>query len=503
MRNILILLSVLGFSCSQNLNDPASREGLEDSSIVIPKLNTGNKTIDQAFRIAIGDLFTNIQDFEIQIYDTSAPVIIAGLDYDRPWTRDAAINCWNAGSFIMPVIAKNTLLSTLIDDGGSLRIGGQYWDAIIWATGAWNHYKCTGDEEFLQIAYEATTNSLHYFELTELNSKYNLFRGLGWSDGVAAYEGKYAFTNGFAAAHSWPEHNPEKISKPGYGIPMMATSTNCLYYNAYEVVVKMANELKTDASDWSDKAISLKEAINKHLWNESGGVYRFYIDEDEESKLQETLGNAYAIIFGVADEQKTNSIFRNQFVAPAGVPCGWPPLSRYRNDSLSFGRHNGVVWPQIQGFWAQAASKFDKPAILFHELDMLAKHAVRDKQFAEIYHPVSGEIYGGMQERNGRIIEWQATNRQTWSATAYIRMVIFGLTGTNIDENGISFSPCIPDELDKVVLSNLQFRNMLLNISVQGNGSKVSKILINGKNADRAIIPGDASGPQTIIIELE
>ncbi|MCD6346743.1 MAG: hypothetical protein J7L96_04910, partial [Bacteroidales bacterium] len=393
---------------------------------ISPQLKTGNKDIDMAFRIALGDYFTNIQPYNIGISDTIRPMILAGLNYSKPWTRDASINSWNAGSFLTPDIARNTLLSVLTGTNDTIRIGGQYWDAIIWVTGAWNHYLVTGDRKFLELAYKVTTNSLYYSEKREFNKDYNLFRGLGWSDGVSAYEGKYANTGGSSAAFDWPENNPDKVCKTGFGIPMMALSTNCLYYNAYRIAHRMSEELKVDTLDWSEKASKLKVAINEHLWNASTKMYRFYIDEDEESNLQETIGNAYALLFSVADESQAIAVLQNQHVTPAGVPCGWPPLKRYQTDSTQYPRHNAVVWPQIQAFWAEATAQFNKPEMFYHELANLAKHAVRDMQFAEIYHPYSGEIYGGIQESNGKLALWGAANRQTWSATGYIRMILYG-----------------------------------------------------------------------------
>lgn len=483
------------------------RELINNNSVstgyILPQLKTGNKDIDMAFRIALGDYFTNIQPYNISILDTIRPMILAGLNYYKPWTRDASINSWNAGSFLTPDIAKNTLISALINENDTIRIGGQYWDAIIWATGAWNHYLVTGDKNFLELAYEATTNSLYYFERTEFNDDFNLFRGLGWSDGVAAYEGKYANTGGSSAAYDWIKHNPDKVSKPGFGIPMMALSTNCLYYNAYKIAHKMSKELNMEALDWSEKESKLKVAINMHLWNDSAGMYKFYIDEDEESNLQETIGNAYALLFDVADESQANAILQNQHVTPVGVPCGWPPLKRYRIDSTSYSRHNAVIWPQIQAFWAQASSKYNKPDMLYHELNNLAKHAVRDMQFAEIYHPYSGEIYGGIQEWNGELVLFGAANRQTWAATGYIRMILYGVLGINIDEQGIGFSPCIPNEIDKIQLKNLKYRDMTLNIIITGNGSNINKILINGKMEKKARISRNAKGDQIIEVQLK
>ena len=495
----IIVSGIMLVCCQRPAPEAASQCGAYNS----PQLNTGSPAIDRAFRIALGDYFTNIQPYRIDILDTTAPVIIAGLDYDRPWTRDASMNCWNGGSLLTPVIARNTLLSVLINDNDTLRIGGQYWDAIIWVTGAWNHYLATGDKAFLKLAYRATENSLRYFEKTEFNEQYNLFRGLGWSDGVAAYEGKYANTGGSSAAYDWVLHNPGKVSKPGFGIPMMAASTNCLYYNAYMLAHKMAKELDKDPLDWSQKASKLKTAINMHLWNDSTGVYKFYIDEEEESSLQETFGNAYAMLFGIADESQITSIIQNQHVTPAGVPCGWPPLERYRRDSLSYSRHNALVWPQIQGIWAHAASKNKHPEALFYEINKLAAHAVRDMQFAEIYHPLTGEIYGGIQENHGEYILWEATNRQTWAATAFLRMVFNGLIGIEADERQVRFEPNIPEAMDHVQLKNLKYRSMILDISITGKGSEIGEVLINGELAQQAQIPNNAAGRQSITLHMK
>ncbi len=496
---LVIGLSFVG-SYGQSAYGQLASVDVNPTEYMLPQLKTGNNEIDKAFRIALGDYFTNIQPFEISLSDTVKPVILAGLDYDRPWTRDASINSWNAGSFITPDIAKNTLVSVLTNSNDTIVVGGQYWDAIIWVTGAWNHYLVTGDKAFLALAYEATKNSLYHFENTELNKEYNLFRGLGWSDGPSAYEGKYGDFTTFKRMKG----KPSEISETGHGVPMMALSTNCLYYNAYMLAHKMSKELGEESLDWSEKALKIKEAINKHLWNDATGMYKFYIDEEEESNLQETIGNAYAMLFGVADEDQAMAILENQKVTPAGVPSGWPPLKRYQTDSTSFPRHNAVVWPQIQAFWAEAAAKFNRPDMLFHELSNLAKHANRDMQFAEIYHPYTGEIYGGIQEkgRYGVVGLWKATNRQTWSATGYIRMVLNGLLGINVDEQGVEIEPRIPEEFEEIELTNLKYRDTLLSIKITGNGSQISKIAVNGEVREKAQVLNGAKGNQVIEIEM-
>ncbi len=140
----------------------------------------------------------------------------------------------------MPDVARNTLLAVLVRSGGKVRIGGQYWDAIVWVTGAWYHCLYTGDKCFLALALDVTKNSLEYFEQTEFDATDNLFRGPGWSDGVTAYPDEYADAGGSSGILDWPTHNPGKMSRPGYGIPMKALSTNCLCYNACVTAEKMA-----------------------------------------------------------------------------------------------------------------------------------------------------------------------------------------------------------------------------------------------------------------------
>lgn len=511
MNRILVILAAtiwLNYWNFPLLSASAAAAELDQTTLIsaaIPSLRTDNASINEAFRIAIGDLMGNVQPFKDGLLEHPVPVVLAGLHYDTPWTRDAAINAWNGASLIMPDVSRNTLLSVLTRADGGVRIGGQYWDAIVWATGAWHHYLYTGDRQFLGTALEATKNSLAYFEQTEFDAATNLFRGPGWSDGVAGYPDEYADAGGSSSILDWPKHNPDKVSKPGYGIPMQALSTNCLYYNAYLTAEKMAGELQVPADpQWKTKAAKLKQAINSQLWLPDKGYYRFLVGPLGNCDHQEGLGAAYALLFGVADSGQAESVFANQHVTRAGFPCAWPNFSRYESpDGKAFGRHVGTVWPQIQGFWAEAAARAGKAAIFGHELFNLAIHARRDKQFAEIYHPLTGEVYGGLQENGNRgIVLWEATSRQTWAATAYLRMVLLGLAGLRFDADGVRFQPCLPNDVAHVELRNVSYRKMRLDIAIRGSGTKVQEVLVNGQKRDTGWLAADAEGRQEITIRF-
>ena len=384
---------------------------------------------------------------------------------------------WNGLSLIAPEVARNNLRAVLERSGDRILVGGEYWDAVVWILGAWHHFLCTGDREFLTLARRVGADTLRQREETEFDPADGLFRGPGWSDGVAAYPDKYA-ASGRSAILAWQEPRPERRIKVGIGFPMKALSTNCLYFGAYQTLERMDRALDLDGGQWTQKAAAMKDAINRRLWDESLGNYRFFIDPDGACDLQEGLGAAYAILFGVADARQAASVFARQHVTPAGVPCGWPNLSRYSSaDGLSFGRHIGTVWPQIQGFWAEAAARHGRVDLLQHELFALARHAVRDQQFAELYHPITGLPYGGLQEgpTGGGIILWEAKPRQSWAATAFIRMIVQGVMGMRFEPDGLRFQPCVPEGLGRLVLRGVRYRGMLLDVEITGHGTKIRR----------------------------
>ena len=220
--------------------------------------------------------------------------------------------------------------------------------------------------------------------------------------------------------------------------------------------------------EYIDKAVRLKESINKHFWMEDKGYYRYIVDDFGSCEYQEGLGHSFAILFGIADEDKINKILKNQYITKEGIACVWPCFDRYLDfGENEYGRHSGVVWPFIEAFWADAATKNGRIDLLQYEFSCMTKRAMRDGHFAEIYHPVSDELYGGIQENKGQgIISWKSELKQTWSATGYIRMILFDIIGINVDENGISVSPNLINGLEYIELKNLPFRGKLLDISI-------------------------------------
>ena len=206
-------------------------------------LKTDNEAVNTAYYTAVSDLTANIKPFCGGILNEEKPVIIAGIGYCTPWTRDASINTRNAGALLCPEYSENTMLSVLREADGRIYIDGEYWDAIIWVWGAWSLYLHTGNKEFLKTAYEAAKNSIEFFENTELDRDKNLFRGAAcYGDGVAAYPDIYA-SPGESGIIAFAREKRELCADKGVGLPMFSLSTNCLYYKAYVTAAEMSAEL--------------------------------------------------------------------------------------------------------------------------------------------------------------------------------------------------------------------------------------------------------------------
>jgi glycogen debranching enzyme len=455
-----------------------------------------------AFRIAVGDIAGNILVQNLGILEEHRPVLLAGLDYGRPWTRDASINAWNGVSLLRPDLARDTLLSVLVRDSDGLQVGGQYWDAIIWCTAAWHHFLCTGDRWFLATALDATIGSLLRFEQTELDADWGLFRGAAcYGDGVAAYPDRYARAGGGSGILSWPENNPDERHPNGFGVPMMALSTNLLYLNAYRVAGLMAGALGVPPEpSWSERERRLAEAIHRHFWMEDRGHYRYFVDPWGGCDHQEGLGNALAVVFRQGDSKRRNKVLDTVHMTPHGLPCVWPTFQRYARQG-GYGRHSGTVWPHIQGFWAHAAALEGRRDILTAELTALQRNILRDAHCAEIYHPDTGLPYGGLQERDGRIAEWQSCRRQTWSATAYLRMLLMGVLGMRVSAVGLRFAPCLPPGLVTLEIRGIRYRRGILGVRLRrGEGSETT-CTVDGTPGE-PLVPAELTGEHHVELSV-
>lgn len=281
-----------------------------------------------------------------------------------------------------------------------------------------------------------------------------------------------------------------KTAPAGTGLPMKALSTNALYYAAYRIADRFRKVLGKQPAH-QESAQALKDAVNSRFRNPANGTYRYLLDADDPNpERQEGLGHAFALLSGIVPEEQRTALIKNVHTTPHGIPCVWPQMERYAGTPGVYARHSGVIWPQVNAAWCSALTACGERELAFHETELLADKAFRDKMFREVYHPDTGLPYGGIQEKGADkgIVEWASCPRQTWAATGFIHMVLRAILGLHADESGLDISPVFPAGCEEIRLDGLHYRNAVLNLRIRRGAS------------ENRHIPADITGTQTLQI---
>jgi hypothetical protein len=458
-------------------------------NLLAQELISSDPTVNDAFKLALQTVDINIR----------RGILAAGGDYGSEWTRDIAINSWNGVSLLRPQVAGRSLWSVTIDKD---TIGHQYWDKIIWAVAACNHYIVTGDGKFLAQAYICSANTMNELERMSFDSTYGLFMGPSvFNDGIAGY--------------------PEPVYEPGnYSSSVLdfkgskyikCLSTNCLYYGAYIALSRMCYFLKKDtglSESYLRKAGDLKKNILKNFYNSKNDTFDYLIDQNgKHHTFQEGLGISFAVIFGIIQGNKANQLIKNAVVSKYGITSIIPDFKRYSKKMP--GRHNNLIWPMVNGFFARAAIDTKNYNVFDHELFGLTHLALDEDKgnynFREIYNPYTGKPDGGYQDmgESHPNFHWESCKFQTWSATAYLSMVLNGLFGMGFSEDSLSLNPFLPKAINSIELKDLSYRNSKLDILIKGNGSSIKSFQVDGVNQKKHSIASSIKGNHKIVILVE
>lgn len=483
---------------------------------VFPTCRTGDLQLDRALRCALGDVVGNLVPARLGLLETERPVLMAGLTYEA-WTRDAAINAWNLLNAIDPLTARDTLRGEVVRADGAWRLRGQYWDAVVWVLGAWDHALWTGDRAFLAFARAVAADWLARMEREEFSAELGLFRGPAcFNDGVSGYDDRYARAGGSSCILDWAAANPGERHAPGAGLPMHTLSTNCLYQRAYVVLGEMDRALgEVPDAHHAAMAERMAAAIRSRLWRPEDRTFRYAVDPWGTDERQEGLGHAFADLFGLAPEPTIARLAHT----PAGLPSLWPTYARYEGlggTRSSPGRHSGLIWPHVEGFAAEAAARAGRPDLAWATLRRFAMRALRDGQFSECYHPVDGLPDGGVQEIDpGDPADWHAwclgpqtgsaqgipvhawlsQPRTTWGATALWRLALRVLAGLDPRSDGLHITPCLPPGSSALHITGLRFHQAIIDLHIEPGGGH--RLTIDGHPG--ACVPAGATGRVTVI----
>ena len=375
----------------------------------------------------------------------------AGGGYDTPWTRDSAINTWQAAAWLAPEVAKDTLLMVLDPDGERVVWDTQWWDQIIWVVGARELALVTGDRAWAEQAYRIGAATLG--RLDERCLADGLYRGPAvMADGITGYP-PYLHDPELAGESNVLEHAATH--------DIHSLSTNALYVMAIGALGDLAELAGADPAPLRTRTMELAALVRERFWLADEDRFGYLIVDGRLTGEQEGLGLALAILSGTATRGQSRATVAGVRRAPRGLSAVWPSFDGYDLDR--FGRHGAALWPMIMGVWAQAVAATGDAATFGAELDRLCGlFEGSGGEFLEVYHPVTGAPDGGWQI--GR--QWRSEPDQTWSATTLLGTVLHGLAGLRPTPSGLEVRPCLPPGSGDLHLLGVPWRGELLDLDL-------------------------------------
>ncbi len=399
-----------------------------------------------------------------------------GAKWGGVWTRDVSYSILLAFAYHEPEVAKTSLRrkvkrGRIIQDTGS----GGAWpvssDRTTWCLAAWEIYKVTGDQAWLDEVYPIIKNTLE-------------------DDFKTIYDAKTGMYSGESSFLDWREQTYPKWMDNRDIYVSQNLGTNVVHYQAHRILADMA-KLQGDPHElYAARAEQIKKGINQYLWLPDQGYYAQFMYGRNDlivSPRYEALGEALAILFEVADQERAASIVSHAPLTTYGATCIYPQIPGIPP------YHNNGIWPFVQSYWNWAAAKTGNEAVLNHGLASVYRAAALFLTNYENMVAETGDFLG--TEIN--------SHRMLWSMAGNLAMVHRVFMGMDFQLDGLYFRPVIPRAYGgERSLSNFHYRDAVLKVTVKGHGTAIKSVTINGEPAEKAFIPSDATGPQEIVIEM-
>ena len=205
------------------------------------------------------------------------------------------------------------------------------------------------------------------------------------------------------------------------------------------------------------------------------------------SPRSEALGEALCVLFDIADSARQRQVVAHTPVTGYGIPCIYPQIPGIPP------YHNNAVWPFVQSFWLWAAAKTANEKMVMESIGAIYRPAALFVTNKENFVADNGD-YSGTEINSGNML---------WSLSGSISIVHKVLFGIVPGEAGLSFSPFVPRNLKGPHrLSNYKYRDMVLDIELEGWGNRIKSFSIDGEQSSEAALPATLSGSHHIRIVL-
>ncbi len=413
-----------------------------------PKLQTDNKLHQAIYNMGLDEMVNAVEP------DTT---LRTGKEWAGVWTRDVSYSIILSMAALQPEASMVSLMKKvntsgqIIQDTGS----GGAWpvstDRMIWVLAAWEIYKVTGDKSWLEKVYPIVVRSLEKDEKSIFSE-----RGL--------VKGETSFID-------WREQSYPKWMQTVDISQSEAMNTNVLYAASLRVAGEMARILKKrkEAEQWTAKAEKLAKIIDETFWMPEKGYYGIYTYGRDSKILNpraESLGEALAILYDIAPSEKVKTISENVPQTPFGAAIFYPQIADIPN------YHNNALWPFVGSYLTLAHAKAGNEQAILEGIGSIFRPAALFATNKENFNLDNGDYFTELNSSN-----------MLWSLAGNLALTQRILFGINFEKDGLLFRPFVPEALAGTrTLADFPYRGARLNITVEGFGSRIKEMYIDGKN---------------------
>lgn len=409
-----------------------------------PFVASGNALFDALFAMAIDDArLASVSEIRDDAYDGGRPIpchcFETGEKWHYVWTRDLsyALDLGLAG------LDQERAVAGLLFKTSGFRSGvpippeiPDSSEQIIQDTGSGGSWPVSTDRVAWVLGAERTLANLNGAARDSFALRaYHALRGTLEADRVAGYDERAGLYGGEQSFLDWREQTyaPWIVDDLPAMAQSKALSTNILELRALRLAARLASELGESeiAARYTGWADSLAPAIDRTFWMPDAGMYATFTTADRHPvpiEKYDLLGNALAIVSGIADEAKSRSILSRYPFAPFGPPVVWPEAPGM------YVYHNRAIWPFVTAYALRAAAHTGHVSAADRALESLVRGAALHLSNMENLEWLTGRS----QFDDGPAIN---SRRQLWSIAAYFGAITEEVFGWRPEADGVHIAP--------------------------------------------------------------
>jgi hypothetical protein len=433
-----------------------------------PSYESDQRLVDALYNLSLEELRQNVR---------ADGAFMAGKKWTGVWTRDISYSILLSLALVDPAGAKTSLMHKVTDDGRVIQdtgTGGSWpvsTDRMTWALAAWEVYATTGDTTWLRKSYDIIRRSAN----ADLQTAFD--------DSTGLFYGESSFMD-------WREQSYPDWMEPADIYRSQVLSTNVVHYRTYRILAQMARELGTFPDQWRRVARRVKQGINEHLWRPEAGryaAYRYGRTYRAPTPRAEALGEALAVLSGVTDEARAQTVARNHPVTAFGTPSIWPYLAGVPP------YHNAGIWPFVTSYWTWASAAAENTPGVEHGLGAIYRAAALFLTNKENMVAQTGHFEGTQIN----------SDRQLWSVAGTLATVYRVLFGMRFTADGLRLDPFVPAAYSGTrTLEEVSYRGATLDLTMKGHGTRIVQVTLDGERLDEPVIPPTLTGRHDVQVIL-